>query len=156
MQANFKRIALTLIIGLALLGLLWPVMKPAKAAGEDGTRDAITVTNLAVTGTTQTLAAASGDGHKFVNNERTFVTITNGYTATITATFVTPATQGGLAIEDVAVALTTGQTRMVGPFPKGLFDQQSGADKGMVYLTWDSAVTGTVANSVTLKVYALP
>lgn len=148
------------VIGLALLaGVMWPLIQlsPAQAAprgaGEDGTRDAITVTSVVVTGTTDALAAASGDGHKFVNNERTWVVILNSYTATITATFVTPATQGGLAIADVDVALTAGQRRLVGPFSSGLFNQQSGTDKGMVYLNWDTAVTGTVASSVTLKAY---
>lgn len=124
-----------------------------QAAGEDGTRDAITPTPMAVTGITVSLSAASGDGHSFLNTGDTFVMITNSYTDTITPTFVTPGQVGGLNIEDVSVAISAGQTKLIGPFAIGLFNQPSGSDKNRVYLNWNATVTGTVANSVTLAVF---
>lgn len=125
-------------------------------SGEDGTRDIITPTNLSDAGVAMTLAAASGDGHKFPNTGRELVVVTNDYTATITLTVVTGGQVGGHDIDDVDVALTAGQTKMVGPFNTAIFSQHSGSDAGRVYLDWSAAVTGTVADSVTLAVFRIP
>lgn len=156
---NFKRLLLIVLVSLGITGgLIAPVMwlaQPAQAAGEDGTRDTITPTNIAVTGSTVTLAASSGDGHKFTNNGRTWVQIYNTSGSTITATFITPATTGGIAIADVEVAVANNTTKIVGPFQVGLFNQPNGADRNKVYLNWSSAVTGTTANSVTLAAFAI-
>lgn len=156
---HWHKLAIILFIGLALTAaLLAPFVylaQPAQAAGENGTRDAITPTNIAVTGSTVTLAASSGDGHKFTNNGRTWVQIYNTTGSTITATFVTVASYDGIALADVDVAITTGATKIVGPFATGLFNQTTGSDKNMVYLNWSSAVTGTTANSVTLAAFSI-
>jgi hypothetical protein len=57
-----------------------------------------------------------------------------------------------LGIEDVDVAVATDTTMIVGPFSSSAFNQSGSTD---VYLNWNSAVTGTVADSVTLAVYEM-
>lgn len=137
-----------------ILGLFTP-KNVAQAANEDGTRDIITPTTMSFEGITQTLAVASGDGHAFANTGETWIVIANAYTATITATFVTAREVDGLPVDDVEVVLTAGTTKIAGPFPTGVFNQTSGTYKNKVFLNWDTAVTATVANSVTLAGYVL-
>lgn len=154
-------LGLILIATMSLAGLgLWINTAPAYAApmmaSEDGTRDTITPTTVLNTGITQSLAAASGDGHKFSNTGNEFVLVANSTGSTITMTVVTGATVDDIAIADVDVAVDDGDTALVGPFATSIFNQTSGDDAGKVYLTWDAAVTGTTANSVTLAVYKLP
>lgn len=148
-------VALAMVMGLAVPVLMQPAHE-AQAAGENGVRDVITPTALLDTGVTMTLAAASGDGHKFVNNGDEIIVVTNDYTDTITMTVVTGGTAGGLAIDDVDVALAAGATKIVGPFTTSIFNQRSGSDAGRVYINWNATVTGTVASSVTLAVYTVP
>ena len=140
-----------LLLLAAMLALM--VSQPVMAAGEDGTRDSITPTSLSHSGVAQSLSAASGDGHKFANTGEEIVVVTNDYTETVTMTVQTGGTVGGLAIADVDVALTAGQTKIVGPFNKTVFNQPGGSDYNQVYLDFNAAVTATVANSVTLAVY---
>jgi len=160
MKSMFRSVLIGLVLVAALLAGLAITAgnQPAAvwAAGEDGTRDTITPTAIAVTGTTQSLGAASGDGQKFANTGDDFILVTNDYTDTVTLTVVTGGTVGGIAISDVDVTLAgTGTTKLIGPFNKSIFDQPSGTDVGKVYLNWNAAVTGTVASSVTLAVYRL-
>ncbi len=145
-----KRLLIVIGIGILLLALM--VSLPVFAASEDGTRDAITATPLANTGVTQSLSASSGDGHSFTNTGRQFILVTNDYTDTVTMTVVTGGTVSGLAIADVDVTLTAGQTKLVGPFSSSVFNQSSSTD---VYINFDSAVTGTVASSVTLAIFSM-
>ena len=153
-------VGLCLLIG-ALLLLPTGNIEPAQAAvpvlaGEDGTRDTITPTNLSASGVAQTLSAASGDGHKFSNTNRDILVVTNDYTDTVTLTIVTGGQVGGLDIDDIDISLTAGQTKMAGPFETTIFNQTSGSDAGKIYINFDAAVTGTVANSVTLSVFRTP
>lgn len=157
---NVLGLALALVLGVLVVPV---VAQPAgvvqaapAAAGEDGTRDMITPTNVLATGVAQSLSAASGDGHKFVNTAKEFVVVNNEYTDPVTLTVVTGGTADGYAIDDVDVSIAAGATKLMGPFATAVFNQRSGADAGKVYLTFDAAVTGTVANSVTLNVYRLP
>jgi hypothetical protein len=150
-------LGLLVIVVLSLVSLagLAGAIPLAYAAGENGVREVITPTNLAATGLTQALSAASGDGHQFANTGREVVIVNNGHSETITLTIVTGGTVGGLDIEDVDVAIDAGDTALVGPFETPIFNQTSGAAAGRVYLNWSAAVTGTVANSVTLNVYRM-
>jgi hypothetical protein len=143
-------------LGLAVPVLMQPnfeVLAAPAASGEDGTRDTITPTSVLDTGVEMTLAAASGDGHKFANTGDEIVVVTNDYTATVTLTVVTGGTAGGHPIDDVDIELEAGETTLAGPFETAIFNQTSGSDAGRVYLTFDATVTGTVADSVTLNVY---
>lgn len=159
MNQERKQFALSVFLGALMLLLATLALtlfgQPTFAAGEDGTRDVITPTTMSASGVTQTLSAASGDGHKFTNMGEEFIVVANDYTATITLTVVTGGTVAGLDIEDVDVAISAGQTKLIGPFPKPVFNQPGGSDFNKVYLNWNAAVTGTVANSVTLAVYRL-
>lgn len=123
------------------------------AAGEDNIRDVITSTIVLNTGITQTLSAASGDGHKFVNSGKNIIVVNNTTGDTITMTIVTGGTYGGIALADVDVSIDNNDTALIGPFNGNVFNQLSGADAGYVYLNWNDEITGTVANSVTLAVY---
>jgi hypothetical protein len=147
---KYMKLIIATILGALLIVLA--IYLPARAAGEDGARDTLTATTLTNTGVAQTLSAASGDGHKFTNTGREFVVVTNAYTATVTMTVVTGGSVVGLAIADVDVALAAGATKIVGPFQTAVFNQ---ASTGEVYLNFDAAVTGTVANSVTLAVFEM-
>lgn len=146
-----KAVILAAVILAAVMApMLW-MSQPAQAAGEDGVRDTITVTTVLATGITNTLAAASGDGHKFINQGTEFIYVLNSYTATITMTVVTGGRVNGVEIDDVDVAVGAGVAKLVGPFPMKPFNQLT--DAGKVYINWSAAVTGTAANSVTLAVY---
>lgn len=150
----------------ALAALLLAVAMGALSGGSMGpvapayaapliSRGIITPTQILATGIAQSLSAANGDGHKFTNTGDDFIVVANGYTDTITLTVVTGGTVSGLDIEDVDVVVAAGQTKMVGPFETGVFNQTSGSDAGKLYLNWNSAITGTIASNVTLGVYRL-
>lgn len=149
-------LGLLLIVVMSLASLAGLAgIQPAYAAGEDGSRDVITPTNLAATGVTQSLAVASGDGHQFRNSGKELMIVKNDHTETITLTIVTGGQVGGLDIADVDIAIDAGDSALAGPFETAIFNQTSGAAAGRVYLDFDDAVTGTVANSVTLHVYRM-
>jgi hypothetical protein len=148
-------LVLALLIGLAVAAINQPAAYAAPMLTENGVRDTITPTAIAVTGTAQSLGNASGDGQKFANTGDDFILVANAYTATITLTVVTGGEVGSIPISDVDVAIAAGATELVGPFNKSIFDQPSGTDAGKIYLNWNTAVTGTVDASVTLAVYRL-
>lgn len=144
----------TLVLFLALLplSLFVPV---SHAAGEDGTRDIFTATLTSFYGVTQTLSAASGDGQRFYNNGETFVVISNTTGSAITATFITPATNNGLPIDDAVVVVANGVSKIIGPFPTGLFNQTTTGVKNYTFIDYSAAVTSTVANSVGVAAFKL-
>lgn len=151
-RAGFAAALAILILAVAL-GALTAIGAPvANAAplGVGGTRAALTVTQITRSGLTETLYTADGDGHKFSNNGSVWVKVKNDYTSTITATFVTPGTVDGLSIADLDIAVPAGSNRLVGPFPPSQYNNSSGSDAGKVYLNWNTAVTGSVASSVTV------
>lgn len=75
---------------------------------------------------TPTYNAASASGHEFVNDGKTHVHVVNADASPTTATFVTQQTISGLAVADQAVTVPAGEERIIGPFPKGLFDDSNG------------------------------
>lgn len=153
---KLKRIlAVLMLVAVVALGVAVALPLPEAGAAPLLVRTTATVATIAPAGVTQSLGAANGDGHKFLNTGQEFVLITNSYTDTITATFVTPGTIGPVEIADLEVSLAAGATKLIGPFLTGVFNQPSGTDKNRVYLNWNSEVTGTVASSVTFQVYKL-
>lgn len=86
--------------------------------------------------------AASSGGDEFDNSGSDFVEIKNGGAGSINVTFVTQATVDGEAVADKVVAVPAGTTKIIGPFPKGIYNNAN----GRVQMTY-SAVT-----SVTVKV----
>jgi hypothetical protein len=156
MKNEFVAVCLALLI-LVVSMLTLPTAIEVMAANEDNVRDVITPTNFSTLGITQSLSVASGDGHYFINTNNEIVIVENGYTATITLTVVTGGSVSSLDIEDVEMGISAGEIALIGPFPTAVFNQSiSGEANRKVYLNFNSAVTGTVANSVTLNVYRMP
>lgn len=87
------------------------------------------------------LVAAAGGGDAFAPGPDVFVRINNGGGASITATFATPGTVGGLTIADGGGSVTNAQSRLFGPFPAELYADPT---TGLVTLTYSGVTTVTV------------
>jgi len=118
------------------------------------TRAIVTTTEVLYDGVDVDLLAATADGEKFTNTGKEFFFITNDYTDTVTATFVTAGTFGGFAIEDVTVPISASYSKLVGPFNIAIFNQKSGDDKNTIYVNWDSVGQTGIA-SITVRAYKL-
>jgi hypothetical protein len=74
--------------------------------------------------------------------------VTNGSGGSINVTVLATATVEGLAVGNLVVPVAAGQTALIGPLPKNVFGQTSGADKGRAYVNYsaqtdvDRAVVG--------------
>ena len=144
-----KRIIVALSLGMVLLlVMIWasslgpPVQMGVGQVYADATP--VSVESIILTGLTPTMNTASSDaeGNTFVNNGRTFVYVTNGYTATLTATFVTPITVNGLAVDDLTVTVAAAANAAVGPFQPETFNTTT----GKCQITWATAGAGSVAD----------
>lgn len=80
--------------------------------------------------------AAATLGDTFVNTGRELLFIANGDVSDMTLTIVTPVTLGGQAVADRTVTIPAGESRLIGPFPPGVYNNAAGG----VDLTY-SAVT---------------
>jgi hypothetical protein len=98
--------------------------------------------SISLAGLAPAYAAADAAGDTFRPADRTFMHIKNAGTAAITATFVTPGTVQGLAVEDVAVSVPAGGERMVGPLSPELFRDRA---DGLGDVTWSAAASVTFA-----------
>jgi hypothetical protein len=96
---------------------------------------------------------SDSDGHKFYNNGKTLMMLVNAYTDTITVTFVTPGSIGGLAIADLDIVVPAGVTRFAGPFDPVYFNQSSTGNLNYVFMNYSAAVTGSM---MTVGAYRLP
>jgi hypothetical protein len=148
----------SIILGILLIGMTLGLLLSidnvqAAPLAQDGTRSVLTTTTIILTGITQTLRAADPDGYKFLNDGKTFISVYNAYTDTVTLTFVTPGTVYGLAIADLDVVVPVGQRYMIGPFPANQFNVQSGTDLGYTYLNFPAVITGSLVNSVTVGAF---
>lgn len=153
---NFRRLLAPLLIAVfSLVGTLvaLPVISSPQEASAAPmlARTVLTPTSVVLAGVGETMTTSSGDGMQFVNNNATWVRIDNSYTETITATFITPREINGLPIDDLDVAVEAGQVMLAGPFPGDTFNNAG----NLVYIDFNAAVTGTVANSVTLGAFRL-
>lgn len=102
-------------------------------------RTELTVTQITRDGVLDSGTAGIADGHMFVNSGRCFVEVANSDSgAARTITFVTPKTLVLLALADLTVEIPAASSRLIGPFPGDVFNQQSGADEGMVYIDYES------------------
>jgi hypothetical protein len=101
---------------------------------------------VSIAGLNPTYAAAAAGGDEFANNGRRMLHVQNGSGSSITVTITTPGTTAGLSIADPAVTVPNSGSRMIGPFPTGLYN----AADGNVDVAY-SAVT-----SVTVAVIELP
>ena len=93
------------------------------------------------TGLEPAYTAANVDGHSIPNNGRMFHHVKNGGGSDITVTVDTPGTVDGLAIGNLAVVVTAGEERMIGPFPPGVYNQST----GKIHVTYSAVTSVTVA-----------
>lgn len=101
----------------------------------------LTVQNIVVTGLEATFASAAGGGDTFRNDGKTLLEVVNGSGADITVTITTPATAGGIAIDNPAIVVTAGERRHIGPFEPALFNNSS----GLVAITYSGVTSLTIA-----------
>ena len=94
--------------------------------------------------------AIVADGHKFLNDGRTFlyiVTDTVGAEHLITIQMPTSSDIDGLVVSDLTYDLPDNQSVFMGPFPPNIYNQ---AD-GYVYIDWEAATA-----AVTWAVVRMP
>lgn len=114
----------------------------------------LTVQNIDLDGlvVSEVAAGASGDLVPNVNDERTFLQVTNGsggsinVTATAQGTSVQKSGYGTVTVSDTVVAVADGDTALIGPFPSARFNNTS----GQVAITYSDNTSVTVA-AVRLK-----
>lgn len=94
-------------------------------------------------GTNLAGVAATAGGDTFINTGSEVLIIKNGDSSGMTLTVVTPVTVDGQAVPDETMAVAAGETRMVGPFPPGWFNDTL-ASGGVVSLTYSSVTSLTV------------
>lgn len=100
----------------------------------------LTVQEIAITGTTETLVAANAGGDTFKNDGRTFFAVKNASASPITVTFTTPGKVSGVDIVDPVVTVTNATTRDIGPFNPSVFNAAS----GLVSVAYSAVATVTV------------
>jgi len=78
--------------------------------------------------------------HMFLNNGREFLLARNSSGATTRNVTLVPAqTVDGQAVAGIGIAVLLSSTKVIGPFPPGIYNQISGADIGKCYFNVDHA-----------------
>jgi hypothetical protein len=86
-------------------------------------------------------SAAAVGGDKFVPGDNVFLHIKNGGGGSQTVTIATPKEVDGLAVADVAVPVSNGVEKMIGPLTKRLFADPADSGKGAITYTGVTSVT---------------
>lgn len=103
-------------------------------------RTAASVQQAVVTGATLTANNAHADGNYFQNDGRTALYVTNGSGGALTVTIQAPDSgKDGLAVSDRTVSVTTGTSKLIGPFRKDVYNQSDGS----VYVDWSTTSSVT-------------
>ncbi len=113
-------------------------------------RVTLAVEDIIPTGLLPTETPGQADGHAFLNDGRVFVRMRNSGASSHDITFVTPVTQGGvalLAVADLVVAVLDATARVIGPFAVSLYNQTDGT----VHIDYEA--TETESN---VEITALP
>jgi len=86
----------------------------------------LTTQQIVLAGLEATYASCAGGGDTFSNDGQTFLHVKNGSGGDITVTInsVEACNQG--SDHDVAVVVTAGEERMIGPFPRKRFNSATG------------------------------
>lgn len=103
----------------------------------------LTATAITRAGVDVVGASADGAGDEWANTGYEVVEVKNGGGAGITVTLDVQATVDGAAVTDPTVSISAGQTKIIGPFAKGIYNNTSNDRAKITY----SGVT-----SVTVKV----
>lgn len=85
----------------------------------------LTVGTITLTGVATNLQAVSS-ADEFANDGRTFLDVNNGSGSSLTVTFTTPGTVGGVAIENPTVTVAAGARKRIGPFDPSVFNAADG------------------------------
>lgn len=96
--------------------------------------------SIPITGLEATYAACTVGGDTVAPNERGFLHVKNGHSSPQTVTIVVPGTRFGQANPDVAVVVTNGEERMIGPLSREL----KGTD-GLISITYSGVTSLTIA-----------
>lgn len=96
---------------------------------------------IQVTGTEATYAAASGGGDTVEPGEDVFLHVKNGDASDKTVTVAVPGTEYGQNRPDIAVVVTAGEQRFIGPLPRDLADSSD----DLVHITYSATTSVTVA-----------
>jgi hypothetical protein len=108
-------------------------------------RTEITVTEASPAGVAPGFQAAdAANGMKFRNNHPTILLVRNGGASPITVTVETSVTVEGIAVPDRLITVPAGGDRVIGPFLPAYYDQ-SGADRGFVFVEFSADTSVTVA-----------
>jgi hypothetical protein len=89
---------------------------------------------------TPTETTGTAEGLMFANNGYCWIEVRNSdadnpYSVTI----VTTATVDGKVVEDIVKSIPKTETWTFGPFPVDVYNKQSGADAGKVYVNFEAA-----------------
>jgi hypothetical protein len=83
-------------------------------------------TSAGVNSTAAEVVPVAVDDLSFVNDGQTFLVLRNTTGVPDTATVITPATPGGLALADQPIVVAANATYVAGPFPPQYFNQVDG------------------------------
>jgi len=102
----------------------------------------LTVATISRSGVDVSGAAASSGGDEFPNTGREFLKITNGGGSPITVTLdIKTVVDDDLSVTDPTVSISNGVTKVIGPFPPGIYNDP---DTGRAKVTYSSVTSVTV------------
>lgn len=106
----------------------------------------LTAATVVRTGVDVVGVAADVTGDEWANTGQEFVEVKNGSGGSINVTLDIRATIDGAAAVDPVVAVGAGVTKIIGPFPTGIYNDSNGRAK----------ITYSAVTSVTTKVLKCP
>lgn len=117
-------------------------------------RAVLAVQDSVLAGLTPTFTVATVDGHAFDNRSgKVVLYVKNGGGVSTTVTISTPATVNGLAVADLTVSIPAGEERVIGTFPRGVFNNDDTAgDTGQADVVFVNAAPQASVTYAALKV----
>lgn len=100
----------------------------------------LTAENISISGLEATYSAVAASD-TFSNTGDIIIHVVNGDASDNTVTVVTPKTVAGLAVADVSVTVTAGESRFIGPFDPAVFNNGS----GIVTVQHSNTTSNTIA-----------
>ena len=104
------------------------------------TRSVSTITRASIS-LTALAAAADAAGDNFANTGNEFLYVNNGGGSSVTVTLVAQATLDGQSVTNKTVAVAAGIARLIGPFPKAIYNDAN----DRMNITWSDVTSVTVA-----------
>jgi len=109
--------------------------------------------NTSRAGLNATYTPATADGHAIDNaSAKAILHVKNGSGVSTVVTIPTPNTVDGLAVTDLTVSIPAGEDRFIGPFPKGVYNQDDSAgDTGIEEAVFINASPTTSVTYAAIK-----